>query len=122
MQAQVGEPIPSAPSLRRGTIAATQRVAAVLRDRGFEARVRRMEWDDVPVCLIVLEGFDDVRIYAHCSEDEPDSSWRLVAAVEGAELADVELRELTRTSLAIMVAKRLIPFLSMTRGELLRLA
>jgi hypothetical protein len=44
-----------------------------------------------------------------------------VAAVEGAELADVELRGHTRSSLAVPVARAIIPYLSMTRRELLNL-
>ena len=105
------------PALRRGTITATQRVVAALRGQGFDAHMSRDEWDGASVCLVMIEALDGVTINAHCSEDEPDSDWRVIGAVPGAELADVQLRNLRRSSSASQVMRALVPYLSMTREE-----
>ncbi len=117
MQADVSPP----PAMRRGTISATHRVAAELREMGFSLRVEREEdWDGYPACLIFIEGFDGVEIRAHCSEPEPDAPWRIEAIYPGAEmaLAELELRDLKRTSSASSVVRTIVPYLSMTGDEL----
>jgi hypothetical protein len=113
-------------ALRRGTVAATQRAIAVLRAQGFDARIVRDEIDGADHCALEIEGLDEVTISASCAEDEPDSAWRVIASIPGdpygMELADVELRDLTRTSAPELVVRRIMPYLSMTRPELSDLA
>ncbi len=109
--------------LRRGTVAATQRVVAEFRSQGFDATLVRDEIDGSDYCASRLDGLDEVTIYVSCSEDEPDSPWRVSAVAPGVdfnmELLDVELPDMVRTSAAELVVRRALPFLSMTRQELL---